>query len=97
MLREVRKLKVEKISFEDHEEFPAYCRKCYQDEIAKPKPQYLKLPDLDSFRVMINESVPTGQIWFATQEELQLALNYSRNQLEQALKEAPAANERKEQ
>ena len=35
MLREVRKLKVEVISFLDSEEKPRYCRKCYQDERAE--------------------------------------------------------------
>lgn len=35
MLREVRKLKMEIISFLDSKEIPTYCRKCYQDERAE--------------------------------------------------------------
>lgn len=35
MLKEVRKLKVEKISFLDSDEKPAFCRACYQRERAE--------------------------------------------------------------
>ena len=41
MLREVRKHKVEVISFLDSDEKPAFCRACYQLERTAPKTAYM--------------------------------------------------------
>lgn len=43
--------------------------------------------NLDSFKVIISEQVPKDQIWFATQAQLDEALEYSQQQIQKALKE----------
>ena len=55
-----------------------------ENERLKPKP--LLFGNLFGFKVIINEAVPDNQIWFATQAQINEALEYSRIQLEQALK-----------
>lgn len=57
-----------------------------QAEIAELKPKPLLVRTIGSFKIIINEEVPEGQIWFATDEQLKRALEYSAKQIEQALK-----------
>lgn len=52
----------------------------------EPKPLWFDM--LLGFKVIISEDVPDHEIWFATNEQLQEALDYSRKQIEQALKES---------
>ena len=51
----------------------------------KPKP--LLFGDLYSFNVIVSEEVPDNQIWFATQEQLEKALEYSQKQIEKYIQE----------
>ena len=57
-----------------------------QAENKRLKPKPLLFGNLFGFKVIINEAVPDNQIWFATQAQINEALEYSRIQLEQALK-----------
>lgn len=55
-------------------------------ENERPKPQPLLFDTIGGFKVIISNEVPENEIWFATHEQLQMALEYSAHQVEQALK-----------
>ncbi len=42
------------------------------------------------FRIIISKEVPNNEIWFATQAQLEEALDYSQKQIEQALNKGGA-------
>lgn len=56
-----------------------------KEEIEGLKPKPLLFHKLLGFTIIIDDSVPDNQIWFASKRQLAEALEYSMKQLEQAL------------
>ena len=56
-----------------------------KEELERLKPKPLLFDTITGFKVIINDSVPEGEIWFATDKQLQMALEFSAKQIEQAL------------
>ena len=59
-----------------------------KDELDKYKSKSLLFNSLQhlGFNIIVSEEVPQNQIWFATHGQLQKALDYSKEQIEQELK-----------
>ncbi len=64
----------------------AYYRNVLKDEPDTCGPRPLLFGGLEAlgFRVIISDQVPDNQIWFATDEQLQEALEYSQKQIDMA-------------
>lgn len=60
-------------------------------ELEQLRPRPLLFGNLLGFRIVVSNQVPNDEIWFATNEQLAKALEYSANQIRNALK----ASERK--
>lgn len=58
-----------------------------KEELDKLKPKPLLFHSLNDFTVIVNDSVPSRQIWFATKEQIEEALEYSMKQIDQALQQ----------
>lgn len=57
-----------------------------KEEIEKLKPKPLFFDTISGFKVIISDNVPEGEIWFATDKQLRMALEFSAKQHHQALK-----------
>ena len=56
-----------------------------EDEIERLSPKPLLFDTLGGFKVIVNNNVPKNEIWFATDKQLQVALEYSVQQIKKAL------------
>lgn len=55
-----------------------------KEEIERLKPKPLLFDTIGGFKIIINDDVPEGEIWFATDEQLKMALEFSARQIEQS-------------